>query len=210
MKKILILSILLCFSIVNAQYSWTPAKVILKDGTSFRGLVKSPKHSGGLISIGSTKFKYKKYRKSKTKKYGYETVEEVIFGDEEFATLHYKYIPISAKRHVLMAQLVNRKVSLYSRNVSKFHSTTPITAGDFNTIPTGHYYDDSQFYLIRKNEKTAKLMAGGPVFFLQSFIRRAKIYFSDCKEVISYLEEDLYDISNITELVEEYNLLCQE
>ena len=69
-------------------------KVILKNGTSFRDLVKSPKHSCGLISIGRTNFKYKKSKKSNTENYGSDSAEEVIFGDEEFATAHYKYFPI--------------------------------------------------------------------------------------------------------------------
>ena len=72
-KKVLIILTILCFSKVFAQYEWTPAKVILKDGTSFKGLVKFPMHSGGLISMGSTKFKYKKNRKASTEKYGSET-----------------------------------------------------------------------------------------------------------------------------------------
>jgi len=65
-KKILILFVILCISSAHAQYDeWTPAKVILKNGSSFRGLVKFPKHSGELISIGSTDFKYKKRENKK-------------------------------------------------------------------------------------------------------------------------------------------------
>ena len=94
LKNILILFAVFFFSSVHAQYEWTPAKVILKNGQSFRGLVKFPKHSGGLISIGSTEFKYKKNKKGTTKKYGSESVDEVIFGDAYFATVHYKYVPI--------------------------------------------------------------------------------------------------------------------
>lgn len=103
-KNSLLLIAILCFSTVHAQYDWTPAKVILKNGTSFRGLVKFPKHSGGLISIGTTEFKYKLKKKGKTERYGYETVEEVIFGDEEFATVHYGYVPIQAKKACLIGK----------------------------------------------------------------------------------------------------------
>ena len=48
---------------MHNMMKWTPAKIILNNGYSFRGLVKFPMHSGGLISIGKTEFKYKKKQK---------------------------------------------------------------------------------------------------------------------------------------------------
>ena len=204
-KNILTILIIISLSSVHAQYDeWTPAKVILKNGTSFRGLVKFPKHSGGLISIGSTDFKYKKKRKSKTQKLGHETVEEVVFGDEEFTTLHYKYVPIKPNKYVLLEQIINGKASLFSRTVLKFQRTF---VGDPNSVPTGSYYDDTQYYLIRKNEKSAKLIAGPNSF--GTFISKAKKYFSDCEKIVDYLEHELYDLNNLTELVDDYNLLCE-
>jgi len=170
----LILTFFIFFS-VHAQYEWTPAKVVLKNGSSFRGLVKFPLHSGGLISIGSTDFKYRKNRKSPRKKFGSDTVEEVIFGDEDFTTLHYVFVPIKKKKYVLMELVVRGKVNLYTRSVLKSHSM-------FNADPNFHsittYYEDSQFYLKRNNEQIAKLISGPNSF--GSFISRAKKYFSDC------------------------------
>lgn len=204
LKNILIIFTILCFSSVNAQYEWTPAKVILKNGTSFRGLVKFPKHSGGLISIGSTEFKYKKKKKSTTKKYGSDTVDQVIFGDEDFTTVHYKYVPIKKKKSVLMERVVRGKANLYTRTVLKSNSTF---TGDPNFPSTATYYDDTQFYLIRDNEQKATLIAGPNSF--GSFIFLAKKYFSDCSKIIYYLESELYEFNNIIELVDDYNLLCE-
>jgi hypothetical protein len=204
-KNILTILIIISLSSVHAQYdAWTPAKVILKNGTSFRGLVKFPKHSGGLISIGSTDFKYKKKRKSKTQKFRHETVEEVIFGDVEFTTLHYKYVPIKPNKHVLLEQIINGKASLYSRTVLKFQR---IFIGDPNIQSNGYYYDDTQYYLIRKDELSAKLIAGPNSF--SSFISKAKKYFADCEKIADYLEHELYDLNNLIELVDDYNLLCE-
>ncbi|MFL1012743.1 hypothetical protein [Flavisericum labens] len=204
-KKIIIILSIFYFSSIHAQYDeWTPAKVILKNGISFRGLVKFPKHSGGIISIGSTEFKYKKKKKSKTQKYGHETVEEVIFGDEEFTTLHYKYIPIKPKKYVLLEQIINGKTSLFSRTVMKFQRTI---VGYPNNQSNGYYYDDTQYYLIRKGEGSAKLIAGPNSF--GTFISKAKKYFSDCEKILYYLENELYDLNNLIELVEDYNLLCE-
>lgn len=208
-KRILIILTFFCFSSIQAQYEWTPAKVILKNGTSFRGLVKFPKHSGGLISIGSTKFKYKKSRKSKTEKYGYETLEEVIFGDEKFATVHYTYVPITAKKYVLLQLVTSGKANLYSRTVLKFENNFN---DDFNIEITaikkdGYYYDNEQFFLLRKGEKKATLI-GDPNSLL-SFIPKAQQYFSDCSKIVDYLGSELYEVNDIIELVDDYNLLCE-
>lgn len=204
MKNTLLLIAILCFSTVHAQYDWTPAKVILKNGTSFRGLVKFPKHSGGLISIGSTEFKYKLKKKGKTERYGYETVEEVIFGDEEFATVHYGYVPIQAKKHVLLEKVISGKVSLYARTVSKFQSTF---IGAPNMTGSGYYDDDFQYYLKREDEQVAKLIVGPNSF--GSFTSKAKEYFSDCEKMVYYLDNELYSQNNLIELVDDYNLLCE-
>jgi hypothetical protein len=209
LKNILIIITILCFSSVHAQYEWTPAKVILKNGTSFRGLVKFPKHSGGLVSIGSTDFKYKKKRKSKIKKYGYETVEEVIFGDEEFTTVHYKYVPIKAKKHVLLQLVVDGKASLYSRTVLKFENTSfePSYIDNPGINMPGYYYDDTQLYVIRPDEQKATLIVDPNN--LRSFISKSKKYFSDCSKIVDYLESELYELNDIVELVDDYNLLCE-
>lgn len=204
LKYILIIFTIFCFSSAYSQHEWTPAKVILKNGTSFRGLVKFPKHSGGLISIGSTAFKYKKNRKSKTEKYGNEAVQEVIFGDEAFATVHYKYVPIRPNKHILLKEVVCGKVSLYSRTVLLFQDTY---LPDLNPKITGYYYDDTQFYLKRKQEQVAKLIVDPNTFI--SFPLETKKYFSDCKEIVDYLDNDLYELNNLIELVEDYNLLCE-
>jgi hypothetical protein len=202
-KKILLILTILCFYSVHAQYDWTPAKVILKDGTSFRGLVKFPLHSGGLISIGSTAFKYKKNKKSPKKKYGSDSIEEVIFGDEDFTTVHYKYVPIKKKKSVLMELVVRGRVNLYTRSVLKSHN---MFTGNSNFPSTTTYYEDSQFYFKRNNEQTAKLIAGPNSF--GRFISKAKDYFSDCSKIVDYLENRLYDLNNLIELVDDYNLLC--
>lgn len=209
MKNVIIIFTILCFFSVHAQYTWTPAKVILKNGTSFRGLVKFPKHAGGLISIGNTELKYKKKRKSKTVKYGYKTVEEVIFGDEEFTTVHYKYVPIKTKKQVLMQTIVNGKASLYSRTVLKFEDTSfsPSYVDIPNVNTPGFYYDDTQLYLIRADEEKATLIVDSNN--LRSFISKAKKYFSDCSNIVDYLESELYELNDLVELVDDYNLLCE-
>jgi hypothetical protein len=201
---------------VHAQYDdWTPAKVVLINGTSIRGLVKLPRHSGNLISLGSSDFKFRKKRKSLTQKLGHKTVVEVVFGDEQFTLLRYKYVPIKPKKYALLEVISEGPVSLYSRDSGTYRPTSghPAMLGPEGSLApiiqpslSIHDADDTQYFVKRKNEKVAKLIA--KTNNLKSFIAKAKDYFSDCKKIVYYLDNDLYNIDNITELVEDYNLLC--
>jgi hypothetical protein len=200
----------------HAQYDdWTPAKVVLINGTSIRGLVKLPRHSGNLISLSSSDFKFRKKRKSLTQKLGHKTVVEVVFGDEQFSTLRYKYVPIKPKKYALLEVISEGAVSLYSRDSGTYRATShrtvilgPEGSNSPMSVHPGYSYvhDDTQYYVKRKNEKSAKLIAGPNNF--KSFITKAKTYFSDCEKIVYYLDNDLYNIDNITELVDDYNLLC--
>lgn len=186
-KNILILFSIFCMSAAYSQNDeWIPAKIILKNGTSFRGQVKLPTHSGanlsseGIMSFGDNKVSYRKNTKSPKKKYGSNEVDEIIFGDEQFATEHYKYVPIRKKKSILMELVVSGKVQLYRT--------------------------DNNYFLLRENDEVAKLLVDNQNTFHTSV---AKAYFSDCEKIAYYLENELYNFDNITELVEDYNLLCE-
>lgn len=250
-----LLSILLILSVfvMHAQYEWTPAKVILKDGRTFRGLVKFPMHSGGMVSIGTTKFKYKKNRKSSTIKYGSEELDKVIFGDEQFATAEFQYVPISNNRYVLMELIVNGKAKLYARVVSlehnslngvypnqsstttQYHVTIPSPLNTANnnrsstttqyhvTIPTLlntadnnqllipqpiNYIDQNyQYFVLRNGEDKATCIVNPRK--PDNFTYQTKQYFSDCQDILSFIESEIYDPKNLIELIEDYNLICE-
>ena len=204
LKHIILTLIFFACHLGFSQYEWTPAQVILKNGTSFRGLVKFPIHSGGLVSIGTTEFKYKKKRKSRVEKYGQETVDKVIFGDEQFATVEYQYVPISKNKSVLMELMVSGKVNLYTRTVSRYSYNFM----ENESLPTSSTIDyNSEYYLKREKEIKATLISGPKIF--SSFNQSVKQYFSDCQEISDYIESDLYDLNNLFQLVDDYNLLCQ-
>jgi len=132
------------------------------------------------MSFGSNKVQYKKKKKSLKKKYGKEVIDEVIFGDERFATEHYKYVPIRKRKFVMMELVVSGKVDLYRIK--------------------------SSYYLLRDNEEVSKLIVNSFDLF---YVSRAKEYFSDCKKIVYYLENEIYQFDNIIDLVEDYNLLCE-
>ncbi|WP_026753042.1 hypothetical protein [Sediminibacter sp. Hel_I_10] len=216
-KQVLLLFSILSFSLTYAQYEWTPAVVILKNSTSLRGWVKFPKHSGVLMSIGTTKFKFRKNRKDKTEKYGSDTVDEVVFGDEKFATVHYKYVPIQKEKFVLMELLVQGNASLFARTVLSSTSIFATTANILSVNPNfpdnpnsnfeTRYYDGIEFYVMRNEEEKATLLVDPNSF--EGLILKAKKYFSDCRKIVDYLDGEVYELNNIEELVEDYNLFCQ-
>lgn len=216
-KHILYILISLCFLSVNAQYEWTPAKVVLKTGASFRGFVKFPMHSGGIVSIGTTKFKYRKNKKSPTVKYGSETLDKVIFGDEQFATTVYQYVPISKNRYVLMELLVSGKANLYTRMVSLNNESLPngnpfqsiSFETNFSTLhgPINYIEHNYQFFVIRDGEDQATCIIDPNT--LKDFTYRTYRYFSDCKDIVSFLESEIYESKDVIELVEDYNLICE-
>ncbi|WP_422106641.1 hypothetical protein [Winogradskyella sp.] len=202
-KKIAVILTLLCLWSSSAQFEWTPAKVILKTGESFRGLVKFPKHLSGIITIGSSKFKFKKNRKSKVRKLGHDTVYEVIFGDEDFTTVHFKYVPVSKNRFILMEEIIYGRVSLFARTVLTTYTERSPFGSEFDrTI----YYDDIDYYFKRDTEDIATHINNVPTNAI--FRRVAKKYFADCEKIVGYLEDELYKLKDLIELVEDYNLLC--
>lgn len=146
----------------------------------------------------------KKNSKSTTEKYGSDTVDKVIFGDEQFATAEYQYVPINTNKSVLMELVISGSVNLYTRTVSQYNNTF-IGNQNFPTSTTIDY--NSQYYLKRKEEEVAELLAGQKS--LGSFVYKAKKYFSDCSEIVCYLDNGLYHENNLIQLVEDYNLLCE-
>ncbi len=182
---LIVISLLFFSSVYSQDEEWIPAKVVLKNGTSFRGLVKLPTDSRtnlssqGKLSIKTNKVLYKKNKKSEKVRYGSDTIEEIVFGDEQYVAEYYKYVPISKSKLILMERVLSGKVELYRI--------------------------DNKYYLLRKGEEKVLQIVDSFNVFHPS---RAKEYFADCDKIVYYLENDLYSLDNLYELVDDYNLLC--
>ena len=63
--------------------------------------------------------------------------------------------PFRAKKHILLKLVISGKVNLYSRTVLNFDDTESVVLFKAKDPmkPTGYYYDDTQFYLIKKKNK---------------------------------------------------------
>lgn len=209
----ILLLALFCSAIYAQNGEWIPAKVILKNGTSFRGFVKFPYSSSTFrsadgqweqkfdlkkeeltyeyeknenpfsltISTNSRKIIFRKTKKSPKIKYDETELEEVVFGDEQFAVERYRFVSVTDKKSLIMQIIMEGKVNLYKAK--------------------------SIYYVKKDKEKTATIISKKGVSDYISLIN-AKAYFSDCEKIIYYLENDLYRYDNIEELVDDYNLLC--
>lgn len=207
-KFILIISILAC-SLSYGQYDWTPGKVVLKNGETLKGLLKIPSVTKGILSISKSKLEYKKDEDAKKKKFDETQVDKVYFGTSNPNLGYYEYVPISNKRMALFKLISNGKVKLYTRTIK-----IAISTGFQNYQKTVE--ERQEYYLIRENEKVATRVLqewdGLSIAYkgnLQSFKNYTKAYFVDCPDVVDYIESDIYEDFDITQIVEDYNILCE-
>ncbi len=66
--------------------------------------------------------------------------------------------------------------------------------------------------MIRENETVATRVINeydGIGLNLRTFKNYAKKYFSDCPDVLSYIDNELYEDYDISQIVDDYNLLCE-
>ena len=208
-KIILIISILIC-SLSYGQYDWTSGKLILKNGETLKGLIKIPQVTHGLLSFPKNKLEYKKDKKGKKKKFDETQVDKVFFATFDPNLGYYEYVPVSMKRMALFKLVRNGKVKLYVRTIKiGRNSLIPTDNNPFGNKIIEKY---QEFYMIRKNETVATRVineSDGISLNLRTFKNYAKKYFSDCPDVLSYIDNDLYEDFDIAQIVDDYNLLCE-
>ncbi|VAV86207.1 hypothetical protein MNBD_BACTEROID02-243 [hydrothermal vent metagenome] len=204
-KKFILILSFLTFSISYGQYDWTPGKLVLKNGQTLKGLIKLPSGSNSFISMGKSKLQFKKNKKSSKKKFGETQVNKVFFfGISNSEIGYYEYVAISRKRKALFKLIINGKAKLYTRTV---RVTTNIGFQDKdNLYGQSRYAEVKEFYVIRERETVATRLIGSKS--LNSFKQHALNYFSDCKDLSSYISDDLYEEYDIRELINDYNILC--
>ncbi|MBR9847708.1 MAG: hypothetical protein GYB35_17165 [Algicola sp.] len=211
---ILIISIL-SFSFSYGQYNWKSGKLILKNGDTLKGLIKIPMASGNLIAISKSNLEYKKDKKGKKKNFDKTEIDKVFFITSYNPNIgYYEYVPISNNGAFLFKLIRNGKAKLYVRTIKK-------------SISNGtHYVNDTwqnqnknvkikEYYIIRENETIAtKIIRPDNLDFpeegiLKKYKESLLKYFSDCEEVVSFIDDDLYEDYDIGQIVEDYNLICE-
>lgn len=202
-KNLFIFLTILTSFISHSQYNWTPGKLILKNGDTLKGFLKLPMHniSTTPISLGKPKLEYRKGFDGKKEKFTYKEVSKVFFGTYNSDLGYYEYVRTLNQGTGIYKIIRNGKVKLYVRTI-KF-----IAPNSFNSF-NKKVQKIKQYCVIRDNERIAN-----PIEFSGSsrtFKNFALRYFSDCPEVISYIENDLYENFDIVQIVDDYNLLCEQ
>jgi hypothetical protein len=226
---ILIISIL-SFSYSYGQYNWNTGKLILKNGDTLKGLMKIPMSSGYPDLIGKTKLEYKINKKGKKKKFDKNQVDKVYFGTSNPNLGYYEYVPLTRKKMALFKLIRNGKVKLYTRTI-KIRENPGIqdNGNSFNLNTTRKVNKIKEYYMIRENENVATRVFqksdGLPVGYdilstdyntnsifykenIRTFKNYVKEYFSDCADVISFIDNDLYEDFDIAQIIDDYNLIC--
>ena len=105
----------------------------------------------------------------------------------------------------------NGKVKLYTRTIK-----IGVSTGFQNNGTQKKVEKRKEYYIIRKNEKVATRVLqewdGLSIAYkgnLQSFKNHMKKYFSDCPDIVTYIENDIYEDFSIAQIVDDYNLLCE-
>ncbi|MFG6687823.1 hypothetical protein ACGK9U_14665 [Mariniflexile sp. HNIBRBA6329] len=165
------------------------------------------------LDLGKQKVFYKKNYNSKTEKFNEDLIQKIYFdGLSDEKTGYYEYVPIKKNKKTIMKLIVVGKVKLYTRTKKIFSSTyngfsnNPNMPNMPNRVVTTD--TESEFFVIRDNEDYATGLIKSNALS-KSFIYAAKKYFSDCANIIKYLNNDLYYEQNIIELIDDYNLLCE-
>ncbi len=203
---------LFCFFVVTtisfAQYDWSNGEVVLKNGTTLKGLVKLPVISKDLIAInGKEKVKFKTTKKAKTEKYDETQVKQIIIRNSDTETAYFEYVPLSKNKHGIFKVITRGKATLYGKAVST-SSSTPMHFGATGQ-PTHYMYsfnDFDEFYVLRDQEAIASPLI--TIRISRSFKNRAIEYFADCPSVVEKLEDKTYRKEDVMTLVEDYNA-CQ-
>jgi hypothetical protein len=211
-KRNLLFILLFTFSLSYGQYDWRSGKVVLKNGDTLKGVLKIPMITRGLLSIPKYKLEYKKDEKGKKKKFDKTQVNKVFFGTSNSNIGYYEYAPIPnsilIKKMALVKLIRNGKVKLYTRTIK-----AGVNTGFQNQKKI---IKRKEYFIIRENEKIATRVPQESnevsitsKWNLKSFKNDMKKYFSDCPEIVAYIEDGIYENFDIAQIVEDYNLFCE-
>lgn len=185
------------------QDDWKPAKVLLKNGQTLKGLVKFP----------NTKLSYKKDKKGQKTNFDHTEVDKVFIGTSNPNNGYYEYIPISKNKMALYKLIRNGKAKLYTRLI-KIHNINGFE--DYSNVNKHKQTEISkEYYVIRENEVVATriLQKSDGISIAnkanhESFKNYMKKYFSDCSDLVSFIEDNVYEDFDISQIVEDYNAIC--
>ncbi|MFT7050517.1 MAG: hypothetical protein ACJAZK_001113 [Psychroserpens sp.] len=122
------------------------------------------------------------------KKFDQTQVDKVYFGTSNPNLDYYEHIPITSNKMLIFKLIRNGKVKLYTRTIKRH------VRRDFSNQNGLYSTKDikvKQYFLIRENKLTATQVLYNAD--LRSFKNSIKNYVSDCEDVVSFIEDDIYE-----------------
>ena len=190
----------------NGTFSnkWYSGTLVLKNKDTLTGVVKFENSSAskdlvGLRGVGgNNKVFYKKTKNAKKKsKFKKDEIEYFIVKNNTGNLVKYAYVETAKNKLKLFQVLIEGKVSLYlKKGVENMH----LDNGNSITIVQ---HDKNLYYVKKQNEEFASNRFFANVF--KSFKKTAGNYFSDCKSLVTKINNDEYNSDQLFEIVEDYN-----
>jgi hypothetical protein len=202
-KLILILLISNC-SLIYGQYEWTPGVIILKNGETKEGLIQIPMTVASLISFGKSRVEFKKDEDHKIQLFDKSQVDKIYFDVYDANHGYYEYVPIKKNKFRLFKLIVNGKAKLYTRTIVV---ATDITNHSGHVIRREYEEEEKEYYILRDKESSLTPLISH--YSCLEFKEKTLNYFSDCKDIVEYLRNDMYEEKDVFELVNDYNLICE-
>ncbi|QRM90351.1 hypothetical protein FG167_14265 [Lacinutrix sp. WUR7] len=202
-KKIILILLISNCSLIYGQYEWTSGVIILKNGETKEGLIQIPMTVASLISFGKSRVEFKKDEDHKIQLFDKSQVDKIYFDAYDANHGHYEYVPIKKNKFRLFKLIVNGKAKLYTRTIVV---ATDITNHSGFVIRT-EYEEEKEYYILRDGESSLTPLISHYSFL--EFKEKTIKYFSDCKDIVEYLRNDMYEEKDVFELVNDYNLICE-
>lgn len=212
-KKIMFIILVLVCAISYGQYEWTPGKLILKKGDTLKGIILIPMIEINAITYGKSWVAFKTKIEEERVIFDKSQIDKIYFETYDPDYGYYEYVPIKKRKLRLFKKLINGKAKLYTRTVYKVIDTTNNYSPNLPGITVSvnfkkpEFKEDDEYYIIRDGEPQLTPLISQKS--LRKFKTKAIKYFSDCKEIVAYLNNDLYEEIDIIELVNDYNLICE-
>ena len=199
LKKTIIASFFFVFSIGFSQNQ--RCTIYLKDNTSIAGL-------GKIKADGNIKFKLN--NESESTVYEASLIDRIEM-NEKGTIETYKYKKLKNNFDQWLKVIIEGSVNLYKSDVSGFYFAPGAmnTAGGFGGMSYGGGGNVTSYYINHEGESEVfKITSFGNIS--KSFKNTASDFFKDCPILVEKIQNKTYTKNDIEEVVEFYNMKCDQ
>jgi hypothetical protein len=187
--------------VITASAQKNRAKLFFKDSTTQVGLAKITK-SGKIV--------FRKETKAKKETYSSQDVYEVHIKKKGFYKRYFYKIDYESRKVRLLQLIKEGPVSLFG-DIREFTTYSPYMNGNGSLNPGGGgpYKQTKETYYLCDGDDVLVVNLKKGNTHLNKFLELAKIYFMDCPELITSIENKEFAKYGIRDVVEYYNSYCK-